>query len=260
MLNANKISEITIIIEGLLKDIDSLSETQMVSHIKWEELMLSVSMVTQKLTTLRIEQERNYLKELKEQAQKAVTSRDEEIRVLNQSIAALKRSISDVNLNLSKSIVPDMFTSKEIKSVTLKDAEQEGEQEPPLYTKESSNEQAKIHSIIEDINEEIEFEFLSDSRPIIDVAMGTTPEWMKDNPGPRVNNLHMAITLNDKLFFVKELFKGDEDQFRLSIHRLNEMISLDEALEYTRSAFTEWDEQSSAVYRFYMILRRRYDG
>jgi len=83
---------------------------------------------------------------------------------------------------------------------------------------------------------------------------------MKDNPGPRVNNLHMAITLNDKLFFVKELFMDDEDQFRLSIQRLNEMSSMDEALEYTRSAFTEWDEQSSAVYRFYMILRRRYDG
>ncbi|PKO98629.1 MAG: hypothetical protein CVU13_09355 [Bacteroidetes bacterium HGW-Bacteroidetes-8] len=259
MLNANKISEIKIIIEGLLKDIESLSEVQMVSHIKWEEVMLSVSMVTQKLTTLRVEQERNYLRELKEQAQKAVTSRDEEIRVLTQSIAELKRSLSDVNLNLSKSIVPNLFSSKEVTSVTLKDADMQGEEEP-LFTKESSNEKADIHSVIEENNEEIEFEFLSDTRPIIDVAMGTTPEWMKDNPGPRVNNLHMAITLNDKLFFVKELFRGDEDQFRLSIQRLNEMSSLDEALEYTRSAFTEWDEESSAVYRFYMILRRRYDG
>ncbi len=259
MLNANKISEIKIIIEGLLKDIESLSEVQIVSQIKWEEVMLSISMVTQKLTTLRVEQERNYFRELKEQAQKATTSRDEEIRVLTQSIAELKRSLSDVNLNLSKSIVPNLFTSKEVTSVTLKDADILGEEEP-LFTKESSNEKAGIHSVIEENNEEIEFEFLSDTRPIIDVAMGSTPEWMKDNPGPKVNNLHMAITLNDKLFFVKELFRGDEDQFRLSIQRLNEMSSLDEALEYTRSAFTEWDEESSAVYRFYMILRRRYDG
>ncbi|MDP3436419.1 MAG: hypothetical protein Q8S04_04195, partial [Bacteroidales bacterium] len=258
MLNANKISEIKIIIEGLLKDIESLSEVQMVSHIKWEEVMLSISMVTQKLTTLRVEQERNYLRELKEQAQKAVTSRDEEIRVLTQSIAELKRSLSDVNLNLSKSIIPNLFTSKEVTSVTLKDADLQGEEEP-LFTKESSNEQPGTQSVIEENDEEIEFEFLSDTRPIIDVALGTTPEWMKDNPGPKVNNLHMAITLNDKLFFIKELFMGDEEQFRLSIQRLNEMSSLDDALEYTRSAFTEWDEQSAAVYRFYMILRRRYD-
>ncbi|PKP05876.1 MAG: hypothetical protein CVU10_11095 [Bacteroidetes bacterium HGW-Bacteroidetes-5] len=259
MLNANKISEIKIIIEGLLKDVESLNELQMVSHIKWEEVMLNVSMVTQKLTTLRVEQERNYLRELKEQAQKAVTSRDEEIRLLTQSIAELKRSLSDVNLNLSKSIVPNLFTSKEVTSVTLKAEEQEVVQEP-LYTRESFVEQADVNPVVDESSEEIEFEFLSDTRPIIDAAMGTTPEWMKDNPGPRVNNLHMAITLNDKLFFVKELFMGDEDQFRLSIQRLNEMSSLDEALEYTRSAFTEWDEQSAAVYRFYMILRRRYDG
>ncbi len=70
MLNANKVSEIKIIIDGLLKDIESLSETEMISHIKWEELIMSASIIIQKLTTLRIEQERNYMKNLKEEAQR----------------------------------------------------------------------------------------------------------------------------------------------------------------------------------------------
>jgi len=174
MLNANKISEIKIIIEGLLKDIESLSETQIVSHIKWEEVMLSLSMVTQKLTTLRVEQERSYLRELKEQAQNAVKTRDEEIRILNQSITELRRSVSDLNLNLSKSIVPDLFTSKEVKSVILKDAVQESEQEP-LYTRENSSAQKDPLSLKQKDDEEIEFEFLSDTGPIIDVALGTIP-------------------------------------------------------------------------------------
>ncbi len=240
MLNDNKVSEIKIIIDGLLKDIESLSETEMISHLKWEELLMSASIITQKLTTLRIEQERNYIKELKEQAQKLYSEREHEIKVLTQNIAGLRRSISDLNLNVSKSIVPDLFTSPEVKSVTLKDTEPE-----------------EVPEVEED---EIEFEFLSGSTPIVDAAMGNVPEWMKDIPGPGVSNIHMAITLNDKLYFIKELFNGDEDQFRLSIQRLNEMSSLKEALEYSRNAFPEWDEDSAAVYRFYMILRRRYDG
>ena len=179
MLNANKVSEIKIIIDGLLKDIESLSETEMISHLKWEELLMSASIITQKLTTLRIEQERNYMKELKEQAQKLHMEREHEIKVLNQNISELRRSISDLNLNVSKSIVPDLFTSSEVKSVTLKDAEPE-----------------ELPEVEED---EIEFEFLSESTPIIDAAIGNVPEWMKDIPGPSVNNIHMAITLNDKI-------------------------------------------------------------
>jgi hypothetical protein len=37
------------------------------------------------------------------------------------------------------------------------------------------------------------------------------------------------------------------------------METLAQALEYTRNAFPSWDEESSAVYRFYMLLRRRYN-
>ncbi len=215
MLNANKVSEIKIIIDGLLKDIESLSETEMISHIKWEELIMSASIIIQKLTTLRIEQERNYMKNLKEEAQRIFS--DE-----------LRRSLSNLNVN-----VPD------ITSVTLEENEPEVIQEPE--------------------EDEIEFEFISESTPIVDAAKGTVPEWMKDIPGPKVDNIHMAITLNDKLYFIKELFKGDEDQFRLTIQRLNEMATLKEALEFSRGAFPEWDEESAAVYRFYMILRRRFD-
>jgi hypothetical protein len=215
MLNANKVSEIKIIIDGLLKDIESLSETEMISHIKWEELIMSASIIIQKLTTLRIEQERNYMKNLKEEAQRIFS--DE-----------LRRSLSNLNVN-----VPD------ITSVTLEEREPEVIKEPE--------------------EDEIEFEFISESTPILDAAKGRVPEWMKDIPGPKVDNIHMAITLNDKLYFIKELFKGDEDQFRLTIQRLNEMATLKEALEFSRGAFPEWDEESAAVYRFYMILRRRFD-
>ncbi|MPM86510.1 hypothetical protein SDC9_133599 [bioreactor metagenome] len=37
------------------------------------------------------------------------------------------------------------------------------------------------------------------------------------------------------------------------------MTSMDEVLEYTRTAFPYWDEESPTLYRFYMIIRRKID-
>lgn len=231
MLNSNKISEIKIILEGLLKDVDNLSENEMVSHIKWEEILMSASMISHKLNTLRIEQERNFMKRylLREEASQ-----------LTQSVSEIKRAISELRINISASELPKAYTQ----STHIQD-KQLFEPEPP-----------KSVPVVE---EEIDYDFLMNNTSAKE-EQGQLPSWMRDMPGPAVNDLHMAVTLNDKLYFIKELFKGDEDQFRLSIQRLNEMNSLKEALEYTRAAFPEWDEDSDSIYRFYMLLRRRYNG
>ncbi|MFA7180630.1 MAG: hypothetical protein WC077_05710, partial [Bacteroidales bacterium] len=113
MLNDNKISEIKIIIDGLLKDIDNLSETEMVSHIQWEDILLSASLISHKLNTLRIEQERNNMKRyfLKEDALDKLEASDNELKRLNYTIVQLKREIADLRLNISKSAVPEAYTS-----------------------------------------------------------------------------------------------------------------------------------------------------
>ncbi|MDP3451746.1 MAG: hypothetical protein Q8R90_02215 [Bacteroidales bacterium] len=273
MLNDNKISEIIIILDGLQKDIQSLSETEMISHIKWEELLMSGSMIIHKLNTLRIEQERNYVRQVREEAEMIHSKRDGELRAINQSMAELRRSVSDLSLNLSKSIVPELYKSKDKTSVTL--TEPIEEEEKNSKTTQNLKEEIKAipdpdrkSTIIEsdlfgnqskNREEEMEFEFIEERRPLFEIVKGSQPEWMKDIPGPRVSDLHMAVTLNDKIYFIKELFASDEEQFKLSIQKLNEMETLAQALEYTRNAFPSWDEESSAVYRFYMLLRRRYN-
>lgn len=271
MLNDNKVSEIIIILDGLQKDIQSLSETEMISHLKWEELLMSASMIIHKLNTLRIEQERNHMRQIRDEAEMIHSKRDGELRAINQSVAELKRAVSDLSLNLSKSIVPELFKSKEITSVTLKDPLPDDKPvtgiEPKVedsQVKESNKSAvgdlfATTSGNREDEEVEMEFEFIEERRSILDIVKGSTPEWMRDNPGPRVSDLHMAVTLNDKIYFIKELFASDEEQFKLSIQKLNEMESLAQALDYTRSAFPGWNEESPAVYRFYMLLRRRYN-
>lgn len=250
MLNENKISEIKIIISGLLKDIDSLSETEMISHTKWEEILMSASLISQKLNTLRIEQERNHMKKflLKEDANSQFDSNDHEFKRLNYTISQLKNQIAEMHSNISKSTNEESVVSKlEIEPELLEELKIEPQKESQLPETDS---------------EESELDFLLDKRSLMDIEapLNSNLDWMTDTPGQPVDDLHMAITLNDKLFFIRELFKEDDDQYRLSIEKLNNFSSFSEALQYVRSAFEEWDEESEAVYRFYMILRRRYNG
>ncbi|MGE4415097.1 MAG: hypothetical protein AB7D08_07190 [Bacteroidales bacterium] len=300
MLNDNKISEIKIIIEGLLNDIDNLSETEMVSHIQWEDILLSASLISHKLNTLRIEQERNNMKRyfLKEDALDKLEASDNEFKRLNYTIVQLKREIADLRLNISKSAVPEAYTSpnkavlgqevtdqmlrdlkedvkEDVKEDLKEDVEQGDEQD--LAPANESEQEMSNGGYQEDENREsfssdtespgndfddMGLDFLLDKRELLEIeeASNLEPAWMIDNPGTKVDDIHQAITLNDKLCFIRELFNGDVDQYRLSIQKVNEMGSFKEALEYTRQAFPHWDEGSNEVYRFYMIVRRRYNG
>lgn len=95
--------------------------------------------------------------------------------------------------------------------------------------------------------------------PVIDRRSIMSQAWMMDLPGTPLSNINFGISLNDKLCFIKELFNDDTEQYNLSIDKINSMESMDEVLEYTRTAFPDWDESSSVVYRFYMIVRRKLD-
>ncbi|HCV15856.1 MAG TPA: hypothetical protein DF637_05955 [Rikenellaceae bacterium] len=246
MLNPNKISEIKIIIDQFVKDIDSLGESELVSPLKWEELFITTSLIREKLFTLKTEQERLYYKQL---------------------ISELKEN--EANFSITPTLETKYVVSQDdpidsVDPVEVVVSIDKTEPQDELTIKPAGKEQFVIETddtLTDDSDDgELEFDFTEDFKPVNDTAKSVVPEWMRDIPGPKVEDIHYAVTLNDKLFFIRELFKGDEDQYRLSLQRLNEMTSMKEALEYTRNAFTHWDEESNAVYRFYMLLRRRYNG
>lgn len=277
MLNENKISEIKIIIDGLLKDVDSLSETEMISHLKWEEILMSASLISHKLNTLRIEQERNNIKKylLKEDANNLFDSNDYEFKRLGHTISQLKKEMSEMRLNFSRPFLPEEESQERVNNYgidqevleqlkpefvqTQAEAQAEQTQAEHGHSQIEAEQEKSRHSQVE--TDQNELDFLLDKRSIMDIAVSynSEPAWMKDMPGQPVNDLRKAVTLNDKLFFIRELFNQDEDQYRLSLEKLNDFNSFAEALEYTRDAFEEWDEKSDAAYRFYMILRRRYN-
>jgi hypothetical protein len=222
MHNIEKVSEIKSTISALLKNLEIVERGNSLPESKWEEMMIQSDIVREKLVTMRAQEVRDMIEKL---------SANEEVKRVVQSFTELRRAFSDLQLNVSKSVIPMSSTQPK----------------PSLF---------------QDEGEEIEL-FADEDRGadsnILDTARHSRHSWRTDLPGSRVDDIKHAITLNDKLYYIKELFNDDEEQYRLSIDRLNEMRNLDEAVDYIRGAFPEWDEDSSEVYRFLMILRRRFD-
>jgi len=75
--------------------------------------------------------------------------------------------------------------------------------------------------------------------------------------GTRVNDVAKAISINDRLLFIKELF-GKAEIFTQTVKHLNGLQSFDEAQRYLAETFPHWDNESSAVQLFLSIIHRRY--
>jgi hypothetical protein len=101
-------------------------------------------------------------------------------------------------------------------------------------------------------------DLFAERNTIADVAQSKTIPWMVDIPGPKVEMIQSALTFNDRLTFIRELFEGDSEQFNITLDRINETSTFEEVVSDMRDAYPEWDENSPIVYRFYMEVRRRF--
>ena len=92
---------------------------------------------------------------------------------------------------------------------------------------------------------------------------------LKNNGGPTeqhastqlVTDLKQAITLNDKLLYIKDLFNGYNLAYSEAIDILNRFNSFDEADQFLKSNYSvknNWDSKQSTVDKLYELLRRRY--
>lgn len=76
-----------------------------------------------------------------------------------------------------------------------------------------------------------------------------------------IADLKSAISLNDKLLYVKDLFNGYGLAYNEAIDRLNSFNTFAEAESFLKSSYTvknHWDEKVSTADKFYALLQRRY--
>lgn len=72
-----------------------------------------------------------------------------------------------------------------------------------------------------------------------------------------VSDILIAIGLNDRFFFTRELFNNDSVLFKSTITALNNLPNLEKAQEYINEKFN-WTDDDSIAEQFMQIVKRRY--
>ena len=291
-----KISEIKHFTEKIFKTIESAQQDAVLSDAELDELLSYTSSITNRIISLRddyknekitllqekLEELNNQIhsvfdelesvKSLKIQSRETFTApqvesiipedlRDEIFDMTD--VYSSEDELSESNVaNEVKSIVEDeVKVVADINKVENSIIEEPIIEEPkteifakPVVVELFDNQTNDIQKIL--LEEDGEDE---DNLSLYDRLKENTPEWLTDYPGSKISDIWAGISLNDRICFIKDLFNEDQEQFKISIMRLNEMTSMDEVLEYTRTAFPYWDEESPTLYRFYMIIRRKID-
>ena len=76
-----------------------------------------------------------------------------------------------------------------------------------------------------------------------------------------ISDLKSAISLNDKLMYIKDLFNGYGLAYSEAIDRLNRMQTFAEAETFLKSNYAtknHWDDKPTTADKFYAVLQRRY--
>ncbi len=77
----------------------------------------------------------------------------------------------------------------------------------------------------------------------------------------RIENLKSVIGINDKFYFINELFAGDARKYEDVIYTLNNFKKFDDAMQYfsTLKYRFNWDELSAPYEKLVKMLERKFD-
>jgi len=105
--------------------------------------------------------------------------------------------------------------------------------------------------------ERVLFDSDSKYKSIADRLMGPAETWRTDIPGSPVKDIKSAISLNDRVMIIRNLFNNDAGAFQATATKINAMSSLDEAIDFLKETFPNWKWESEIVYKFMMAVRRK---
>jgi len=72
-----------------------------------------------------------------------------------------------------------------------------------------------------------------------------------------VSDILVAIGLNDRFFYTRELFNNDSALFKSTVTKLNNLPSFGTAKDYLLQSFN-WDQENETVDQFLTVVKRRY--
>jgi hypothetical protein len=97
----------------------------------------------------------------------------------------------------------------------------------------------------------------------ISAQLGNTNNVTEHANAQPVANLKQAITLNDKLLYIKDLFNGYSLAYSEAIEILNRFNTFEEANRFLNKNYTvknNWDSKPETTEKFFALLKRRYSN
>jgi len=79
--------------------------------------------------------------------------------------------------------------------------------------------------------------------------------------GSPISDIKQAVTLNDKLLFVKDLFNGYSLAYTEAVEILNRFTTFEEATRFLNTNYVtknNWESKPATADKFYALLKRRY--
>jgi hypothetical protein len=95
----------------------------------------------------------------------------------------------------------------------------------------------------------------------ISAQMGSANNITEQAGAQPVTNLKAAITLNDKLLYIKDLFNGYSLAYSEAIEILNRFNTFEEANRFLNKNYiakNNWDAKPETMDKFFVLLKRRY--
>ena len=173
----------------------------------------------------------------------------------------------EIELIVEDSDTSDLSDSSDLSDQSAETPQEEVHEEP---------EQLEPLEILEEPEaEEIEKEPVIEPGPVVEPIVEPAPqpevkaEPVAEQPvsrpaptqtslfGSTVEDIRQAISLGDRFLFQRELFGGNGELMQNTLDELNELGSLNEAMEYVAENF-DWDKESTAVQLFENALKRRF--
>ncbi|MDB5133548.1 MAG: hypothetical protein JWP37_151 [Mucilaginibacter sp.] len=125
-------------------------------------------------------------------------------------------------------------------------------EEPVKQVTEKSATEVKVESIKEEpltVNQKMS------------AQLNNTGSRVTEQHTQTIDDLKSAITLNDKLLYIKDLFNGYNLAYSEAIDILNRLETFEEADKYLQNSYAvknNWGSKQTTVDKFYSLLKRRY--
>ena len=209
-----------------------------------------------------------------EEANEAMRREGDEAKALIATLQAEVAALAATGAVAAQAAEPEV----EIELIVEEETESENE-EVTTENELAEEPQEEVQELVEQLETLEPLEILDEvevEKPVVEpapapqpeataepVAEPTQPRHNATQPlqtslfGTAVVDIRQAISLGDRFLFQRELFAGNGELMQKTLDEINNLGSLNEAMDYVLDNF-DWDKESTAVQLFENVLKRRF--